>query len=81
MKKVILILLPFLFFNNVNAQETAVIANHDVTFKLKITDLAITDSVGIGWFIEPNVENQTVVNSDGKIVNEQYYFNASILPN
>ena len=25
--------------------------------------------------------SQIVVNSDGKIVNEQYYFNASALPN
>jgi hypothetical protein len=62
MNKVILILLPFLFLYNVKAQETAVIASHDVTFKLKTTNLAITDSVGIGWFIEPNVGNQTVVN-------------------
>jgi hypothetical protein len=61
MNKVILILLPFLFFNNVNAQETAVIAGHDVTFKLKITDPIITDSIAIRWIIEPYMESETVV--------------------
>ena len=62
MNRVILILIPFLFFNHVNAQESVISAGHEVTFKLKITDLAITDSVGIGWFIEPWVEDKSVGN-------------------
>jgi hypothetical protein len=63
MKKVILILMPFLFFNHVNAQESVISARHEVTFKLKITDLAITDSVGIGWFIEPYADDQKIERS------------------
>lgn len=62
MNKVILILIPFLFFNHVNAQESIISAGHEVTFKLKISNLAITDSVGIGWFIEPWVEDKSVGN-------------------
>jgi hypothetical protein len=61
MNKVILILLPFLFFNHVNAQETAVIASHDVIFKLKVTDPIITDSIGIEWFTQPYVQDKTGV--------------------
>jgi hypothetical protein len=60
MNKVILILISFLFFNNVNAQQNTVTTEHEVTFKLKITDLAITDSVVIGWFIAPYMEDQKI---------------------
>jgi hypothetical protein len=63
MNKVILILLSFLFFNHVNAQESVVNASHEVTFKLKITSLPIKYSMGIGWFIGPYADDQKIERS------------------
>ncbi len=37
--------------------------DHNVTFKLKITEIENPDSVGILWFVQPYLEGKTVVNT------------------
>ena len=61
MNKVIFILLYFMLFTNVYAQQNSVNKEHKVTFKLKITEQTITDSIAIIWFIPPYLEKKTVI--------------------
>ena len=55
-------MLSFMLFYKANAQQNALSPDHKVCFKLKITEIANPDSVGIGWFIQPYVEGKTVEN-------------------
>lgn len=63
MKKTILLLAFGLMFNLAFAQQNVLSTDHKVTFKLKITEIANPDSVGIGWFVRPYVEGETIVNT------------------
>ncbi len=60
MKKTFLILLVILLFNLVNAQEVIPSKEHQVNFKLKITEIKNPDSVAVMWFLQPYVQDVTV---------------------
>jgi len=61
MNKIIFILLYFLLFTKVYAQQNDVHTEHKVHFKLKKTTQANSESLGIRWYIKPYVENETVL--------------------
>ncbi len=58
-RKVICIIFFLVFFIKVDAQEPE--QNHKVIFKLKITEIQNPDSVAVMWFLQPYVQDETVV--------------------
>ncbi len=61
MKKIILFLGFCLLSNFAFPQQNS--TDHNITFKLKITEMENPDSVGILWFVQPYEEGKTVVNT------------------
>jgi Protein of unknown function (DUF3500) len=60
MKILICVLFSLMFLHKSNAQQNLLNTDHNVTFKLKITQIANPDSVAIVWFILPYMEGKTI---------------------
>ena len=59
MKKIIQTLLSFLFFSSTIAQQSISGQDHNLTFKLKITETAHPDSVALVWLLMPMEAGKT----------------------
>lgn len=59
MKKTIILLLSFSYFISVFAQQIVIGADHTVSFKLKMTESEMPDSLAIVWFSLPYIEGKT----------------------